>query len=532
MKKIIALLLAAIAVFGAVTACNSDKKENKTEEMPETSETTAVTTAEPTTSIPVETYPESPISFPKIEQTESGILCEAENCELEEGMTIGYEAAEFSGNGYVTGFGSDGKKSLTFCADIPSNQHYDLSFSIASEKAVNCQVMLGDEVIKEFQTKESGEFTFITIYGIFLEKGEKNLVLRPENGEISVDYLKITNSSALEKPDVSANGETVNANASESAKDIMAFLSENYGKYVLTGQYVSDESNSEIELIYRTTGKYPVIRFSDMSAEDDGINADIEAIVDWYKNGGLPFVSWFWEAPSDKKSGVLSEDTDFSLAKAVTDKNISELSQDEIRKLYDNGEISEECFRLVIDIDNMSAKLAKLQERGVPLLFRPLPEGCGDWYWWGADGAEAYKWLWKLIYERMTNYFELSSLIWVWNGQSESTLVDKNTFDIAAVDLYINGEKDYGNKFYESFAAVRKFIGNDRLLGLSECGSVPDMDSAFRDNAVWSFFGLWNGKYVENGKGGYSEEFTSKNALIKAYNSEGSLTLDEYQEKK
>ena len=108
-------------------------------------------------------------------------------------------------------------------------------------------------------------------------------------------------------------------------------------------------------------------------------------------------------------------------------------------------------------------------------------------------------------------------------------MVDKRTFDMASVDLYFSGERDYGSRFYEEFAAVQKFTGTDKLIAISECGSVPDMDTAFRDNAVWSFFGVWYGKYVQNEKGEYNEEFTSKDALIRAYNSDGSMTLDEYR---
>ena len=96
-------------------------------------------------------------------------------------------------------------------------------------------------------------------------------------------------------------------------------------------------------------------------------------------------------------------------------------------------------------------------------------------------------------------------------------------------NLYLNNEKDYGHRYYDEFAAVQKFVGTDKLLAISECGSVPDIDAAFRDNAVWSFFGVWYGKYIQNEEGGYSEEFTGKEALIRAYNSDGALTLDEYR---
>lgn len=530
MKKYIAGLLAVMAALCVTTACNSNKKNDKESSMDSSVENLPTTTE--VTTAPVETFPEVPVNYPKIEQKESGVLCEAEYSELKDSLRIAYDYDVFSGDGYVTGFGTEGKTSLTFRVDIPSNQHYDLSFSIASDTAADCEVLMGGSVLAEFTTKDGGEFTFTTVHGIFLGKGTADITLRPKNGEISVDYLKVTNSTALEKSDSTAKNAAVNENAAKSAQDIMKFLNKNYGKYVITGQYAADGDNADIELIYHTTGQKPVIRFSELNISNDGLNEDADAAAEWYKNGGIAFVSWFWNAPSDTKSGVYKKDTDFSLANAVTDMDIAELTQDEIRGLYNDGAVSEECYRLILDIDSMAEKLGKLQEQGIPLMWRPIPEGSGDWYWWGADGAWAYKWLWELMYRRMTVLCGLDNLIWVWNGQSAETMPDKSTFDIASADLYINDAKDYGSRYFESFAAMKKFVGDDKLLGISECGSVPDIDSAFRDNAVWSFFGLWNGKYIDDGKGGYSEKFTSKDALIRAYNSEGSLTLDEYQEMK
>ena len=312
----------------------------------------------------------------------------------------------------------------------------------------------------------------------------------------------------------------------------MSFLSENYGKHIITGQYAYGGENSELDLIYRTTGKYPVIRFSTTDVPDESFDEsfkEIDATAEWYLNGGISCLSWYWNAPSDTKSSIHTADTDFDISKAVTSIKLSELTEEEIRELYSKGSISKECYGLILDIDNMAGQLTSLKKRGVPILWRPLPEGCGDWFWWGSKGEKSYKWLWQLIYDRFTKYFELDNLIWVWNGQSESSMVDRRTFDIASVDLYLNNEKDYGHRYYEEFAAVQKFVGTDKILAISECGSVPDMDAAFRDNAVWSFFGVWYGKYIQNEDGEYNEEFTNKEALIRAYNSDGALTLDEYR---
>lgn len=528
-RKIIALACAGGAAVSAFAACNKNKI---TAPVPIVEETTAKHTTEPTTTQPVETFPDYPVTYPEIEKKEAGNLYEAEKGELKGGARAATDLPEFSGDGYVTGFGSEGKASVVFETDIPSNQHYDLSFNILSEKAVTCKLKLGDEQLTEFRTSEGGQFTYITLYGVFLTKGKQKLEIIPENGDMCLDYLKIENNTSLGDISYDTKGELVNKKAGESAKELMSFLSENYGKYMITGQYAYGGDNSELDLIYRTTGKYPVIRFSNFEVPDanyeDGFK-EVDAAAEWYLNGGISCVSWYWKSPSEKKSGVRTEDTDFDISKAVTDKAIAELTEEELRELYSKGDISKECYGIMLDIDSMAGQLTSLKNRGVPVLWRPLPEGCGEWYWWGSKGSESYKWLWQLIYDRFTKYFELDNLIWVWNGQSNSAMVDRRTFDIASVDLYFSGEKDYGSRYYEEFAAVQKFVGNDKLIAISECGSVPDMDAAFRDNAVWSFFGVWYGKYVQNEKGEYNEEFTSKDALVRAYNSDGAMTLDEYR---
>ena len=63
---------------------------------------------------------------------------------------------------------------------MPSNQHYDLSFNILSESAVNCRINLGDEQLTMFRTTNNGQFTYITLYGVFLTKGRQKLEIIPD----------------------------------------------------------------------------------------------------------------------------------------------------------------------------------------------------------------------------------------------------------------------------------------------------------------------------------------------------------------
>lgn len=525
----------AAAMLTAATAVSGCSKKNKTsggeppvivadeENVPDTS----VTATESVT-----TYSEYPVAVPEVKKQNTGDFYEAEDTGFSKALRVEKKKDNFSGGGYLTGFPSDGSVSVTFDVSAPSNQHYDLSFNIASENETECRILLNGKQLTTFRTVKGGKFNQITVHGVFLVKGDSEITISPVKGNICLDYLKLTDSASLGSISYDADGIPSNENAGKAAREVMNFISGCYGKYIITGQYAADEDNSELDLIYRTTGKYPVIRFSNLTVPrgsyDDSYK-DVEACADWYRNGGIPCVSWFWNAPSEKSSFRTSE-TDFRLSDAITDIDIAMLSQEEIRGLYGEGKISAGCYSLILDIDSMAGQLTSLKNKGVPVLWRPLPEGSGDWYWWGADGPEAYKWLWKLLYDRLSVYFELDNLIWIWNGQSESTLVDPSTYDIAAVDIYRSGEKDYGSSYYENFAAVQKFAGSKKPIALAECGSVPDVDSAYRDNALWSFFGLWFGKYVEDENGEYSEKYTSLDRLIKTYNSEGALTLDEYRE--
>lgn len=556
LNKIFALAVAALSVTAGLTSCQSKNTVEKASEISiSESETDTVTVTDITESSavstsPPETYPDFPISYPEIEKKSTGDLYEAELARLSEGLKIeGAEESDgdteseispsanpvkendtpaFSGDGYVTGFKPDGSSFIVFDIDAPSNQHYDLSFSIASEHLVNCKVSLNGSEISSFKTMNDGEFTLITLYGVFLVKGQSEIELRATDGNIKIDYLKLADNTSLSEIKYDATNEPVNKQAGESAKALLNFMTENYGKYTLTGQYASSPDNEEIELIYQTTGKYPVIRFSALHNSGNSFDStfkDIDACADWYKKGGIVSLMWYWESPS-KKSSVYAEETDFVLADAVTDIDIANLTQEEIRGLYGEGRISEQCYGLILDIDNMAGQLMSLKNKGVSVLWRPLHESAGEWFWWGGD-TEAYKWLWNLMYRRFTDYFELDNLIWVWNGQSESTLVDKSTFDIASLDIYMSSEKDYGSR-YEQFLALQKIVGEDKLIALSECSEIPDIDASFRDNSVWSFFGLWYGKYIKNENGEFSEEFMDKDSFIRIYNSDGVISLDEY----
>jgi mannan endo-1,4-beta-mannosidase len=65
------------------------------------------------------------------------------------------------------------------------------------------------------------------------------------------------------------------------------------------------------------------------------------------------------------------------------------------------------------DIDTIAVQLKKLQSKGIPVLFRPLHEAEGGWFWWGAQGPEPCKKLWRILYQRLTHHHRINNLIWM-----------------------------------------------------------------------------------------------------------------------
>lgn len=240
-----------------------------------------------------------------------------------------------------------------------------------------------------------------------------------------------------------------NKYANLKTQNIYQYLRAIYGKRVLAGQCTDYGNNTETDALYKGLGKYPAVRTFDfifdspnMGFKNDRPAKDYDLAIEWSKDGGLVVYDWHWHSPCNGND-FNTDKTSFRLSNAVTDKDLAHMSLKEIKKLYKNGEITEEAYKLVSNIDYISSLMQKLEDNNVTVLWRPLHEASGGWFWWGGSGAEAYKWLWKLMYERMTDYFELDNLIWVWNAQSGEWYPGDEYVDIAAIDIY-NAAHDYG----------------------------------------------------------------------------------------
>ena len=517
---------AALALTLVLTGCGSKINENKNIETAAPTQTTTTTAApnaepeaEPAVTTVAQTQPETEaITYEKYSKT-----FEAEIGALSGGLKTAKKRKGFKGDGYVTNFKETGDK-VTFAFDLPKDQFYTVSVKCASDKWARLAVSTGEHI--HYVSCDSKNFTECLISNIYLEKGALNLELGFGGGDIDIDSVTVKASADVENLDFSLeNASLTNKNASSSARALYDYICLNSGTRVLLGQYDSTGTTIETEAIYRLTGKYPAIRFGDLTtlttADPTLSQKDIENSIQWSENGGIVGLMWHWYAPCEK-SDYYAEKTDFDLSKAVTKEKIAALTPEELQKLVEKKKITKQCADLIADIDTVSESLKQLQEKNIAVLWRPLHEASNGYFWWGHD-EKSYIWLWKLMYQRMTEYHGLDNLIWVWSAQNSGWYVGDEYCDILSVDIY-----DQGNLAGQTDRILfLKSICAKKPAAMSECGNFPSADNIVRDKGYWSYIGQWGGNFLLKEDGSVEESYNTEENLINIYNSTVTLTRDE-----
>ena len=382
------------------------------------------------------------------------------------------------------------------------------------------------EKVGDITTMTPDEFGSTPLANIYLTKGTHEISLTPEWGYISIDCLELKAAAdPITEDDYKVEPTLTNPNADEHTKQLFKFLCDVYGKYSLAGQYADEgRAGSEFAKITAKTGKSFAVLGLDVSGyslgskEHGSESRTIEYAYDWYMNaGGIVQLCWHWTSPGEYALNSEGQPWYSSFYKEG-----SKLKLDKIM----NGEDEEGYKLLMDDIDNMSKELARLRDEGVPVLWRPLHEASGGWFWWGDCSADSYKKLWNVMYDKMTNEHNLTNLIWVWNGQDPQWYPGDETVDIHGWDIYAGKQVDssQSGRFGDM---ARNYGTKTKLIALTENGCVMDPDKVFADNARWLFWGTWSDPFTMKLGVVLNEEYTTNDLLIKAYNHERVLTLDE-----
>ncbi len=497
------------------------------EETTTTAETTIIATTETTvtttTTEAVTTTKPVTTTSKKEDVSVSELVYEAEDAKLYGGLTISGNN-KFSNGKAVENFGNDSDY-IVFSVDLPADTMYDITFvssGIGSYKENN--VIIDGTPVGIF-TSENEELTESTIPSVSLSKGSHEIKITKSWGWIRLDCIRINKAEGISDEIYKVDKVLVNKNANESTKALFKYLSESYGKYVLSGQVCDDGYNGrEFTAIYNVTGKRPAILGLDMmdytpSRTALGARSDaVETAVEFSDMGGIVTFCWHWNAPTEYlKSGNDNDNGNPRWWGGFYTRN----STFDIEKVM-NGQDPEGKKAIDRDIKEIAKQLKRLDNAGVPVLWRPLHEASGSWFWWGAKGADAYKKLWVYLYEELTYKYECNNLIWVFNAQNSDWYPGDKYVDIIGEDIY-PGQRVYSPqtaKFKEAAAY------SDKIVALTENGCIFDIDQAVATNTMWAWFCTWGGEFAVNGSS-YSEKYTEKEIIKKAYDSEYVITFDE-----
>ena len=522
------IMAAAVAAICTLSGCGVQIGRNESMTAPE--KTSVVTTTKKQTNDDskadeqaLKSYEETKIvanAIPYVKFTKS---VEAETGAVSGKAKVKSDRKGYKGKGYVTNISAEEDWSREI--ELTDSQYYNLTITVASDVPCVNGIAVNGKKLQDFSASGSGKFERVTFKNIYIEKGKTAISIIPVDGGLDVDSLTLTASEDISKLDLTISKPALsNKDSDYNAKALYQYLCESYGKQVLLGQHDTIGTSAETDMIYKTTGKYPAIRFGDLmlATEKDSITTDTEMNIamDWASKDGIVGYMWHWAAPDDKRE-YYADQTDFDIKKAVTKENIAELSLEDIKKLQKDGKVSKECVAVVQDIDTVSEKLSTLRDEGIAVLWRPLHEASNGDFWWGND-KEAYKWLWKLMYERQTKYHKLNNLIWVWSAQNADWYVGDKYCDVLSCDVYDDGNKDA----QVNIMLFLQSISKNKPIAMSECGSFPDIQSIADEKAMWAFIGQWGGNYLMTDDGKLAEENNTAAELIKMYNNNLTLTRD------
>lgn len=466
------------------------------------------------------------------------------------------EGADFSGGKYVKPADAAG---MSFTVKVEETAVYDITTKVLIKQydwITSKIVVNGTEVGSMLTTPRNCDSSYVISASAKMKVGENTITVG--NQSIGVDYITVERHP---DPEFTIGAAPVTPNATESAKKVFAFLRENFMKKTISGMMISDQNfnynygdmkllgpgectpadsckytdeqvswkgQTDIAEFYKRSGHYPAIGGFDMLFATGGHHEEgwfkgytennLLMTEDLWKMGGIPTYTWHWKVGEDTVfytkdtypnngfnasgctagvKGTSENNTCFNYTKAFKGEQCKEID-----------ETSQEYKDIVADIDIVSGYFKQLQEKGIAVVWRPLHEASGGWFWWGTASAECYVQLYRLVFNRMVTTNGLKNLIWVWNINTDPSLgydysalngawyPGNDYVDIVAVDVYdpLNNHNSGANYFNK----IVSDVGTNKMIALSENGAIPDIDSIAEDKAYWSYWMTWSQTWSGN----------------------------------
>jgi len=249
-----------------------------------------------------------------------------------------------------------------------------------------------------------------------------------------------------------------------------------------------------VEGLHDETGKWVGILSVDYEHnacfKPEELSAANQLLIEHWNAGGLVAVGLSPQSPWFNDETDLEGHPGDWLYTRTTDLSEDRLKEIDLRKLLDpNEEVHDAWMR---KLDRIADALAELRDAGVVVLFKPMQEQNGFWFWWGSLSHNSDPGPYVDLYRDMYRYFTeergLNNLLWLYSPNRNDLFnpllkgqmwvyPGDDVVDIVAPTVYNDDGKIYD---YEAFLATGK------PLAMAEMGPHHDNNHGQFDNRTYA----------------------------------------------
>jgi mannan endo-1,4-beta-mannosidase len=272
-------------------------------------------------------------------------------------------------------------------------------------------------------------------------------------------------------------GQPANPELCKEGKELLSYFEGIYGKKILAGYNVYPHTPDD----YQQTGRQAAIWGRDIKWLGDVT----EVVSHVRSHGNILTLHWHWFFGGDS-AWKRERKSPVDLEKVVTP-----------------GTAEHDI--LLKELAATADVLEQLQKAGIVVLWRPLHEIDGGWFWWtDTNHPENTAELWRIMFRYFTEERKLNNLIWVYSA-GVGDLKKKppewrrrfypgaNYVDISGIDIYGVDPQNDETPYWDYFKAMEQ-VSPGKMLALCECDAIPNPDKMVEGKSpTWLYALPWWG---------------------------------------
>jgi mannan endo-1,4-beta-mannosidase len=270
------------------------------------------------------------------------------------------------------------------------------------------------------------------------------------------------------------------------------------GQNAYHGDEITDDSyqrgyRTMIEALHDKTGEWPGIIGVDYEWARSFTPAQLsdanEVLINYAHNGGIVMVTFTPQNPwVNDETDLVNNPGSGDGPSSTTSKLPPGASLDDL--LNSEKTVYASWKR---KLDRIAAALLELKKAGVVVLFRPMQEMNGVWFWWGIDSHRTDPGPYIRVFRAMRDYFTkdkcLDNLIWIYSPTSTYGNETVTNYVFRAVDWAYPGDNYVdiiaGTNYADdmSISDYGTYVKMGKPLGIAEYG--PNSEGPYLKNGTW-----------------------------------------------